>query len=182
MSLLIVPEISAVATSKLWRISLPRLDLRLSSRPSLALFLTGSGTMKEVLSPLKSMKTYPLEFVVNGINYTANLLDVDLQELLAIFQAGFDPSTPSTLISRAKLREVQNFLNESDITPPLPDLAKCSDLNDRMNLFKAVGAVQLIALKDTVPDWESIITPDQVKLVDEYTEFLTGKENDTLAA
>ena len=120
--------------------------------------------------------------MVNGINYTANLLDVDLQELLAIFQAGFDPSTPSTLISRAKLREVQNFLNESDITPPLPDLAKCSDLNDRMNLFKAVGAVQLIALKDTVPDWESIITPDQVKLVDEYTEFLTGKENDTLAA
>jgi hypothetical protein len=129
------------------------------------------------------MKTYPLEFVVNGINYTANLLDVDLQELLAIFQAGFDPSTPSTLISRAKLREVADFLNDSGVTPPIAfDLAKYSDLTDRMNLFKAVGAVQLISLKDTVPDWESIITPDQVKLVDEYTEFLTGKENDTIAA
>lgn len=121
--------------------------------------------------------------MVNGINYTANLLDVDLQELLAIFQAGFDPSTPSTLISRAKLREVADFLNDSGVTPPIAfDLAKYSDLTDRMNLFKAVGAVQLISLKDTVPDWESIITPDQVKLVDEYTEFLTGKENDTIAA
>ena len=131
------------------------------------------------------LKTYPLVVVINGIHYTANLLDVDLQEVATIFQSGFDPEAPSTLISREKLREVQAFLNDSDITPPLPDLARYSDFNDRMNLFKAIGAVQLISLKDMNPNWESVITPDQSQLIDWYTEFLTTKpievENDTIA-
>ena len=115
------------------------------------------------------MKTYPLKFKINGIDYTANLLDVDLAELIGILKAGFDPENPATLITRAKLREVGAFLNDSDVTPPITfDLAKYSDLNDRMELFKGIGAVQLIALKDVNPDWEGSITADQAKLIEEY--------------
>lgn len=125
-------------------------------------------------------KTYPLQFRINSIDYTANLLDVDLQELLAIFQSGFDPNSPSTLISRAKLRDVERFLNDSGVTPTLPDLSKHSDFNDRMNLFKAIGAVQLDSLKDTVPDWENVITPDQVKLLQEYKDAL--QQSDSIPA
>jgi len=114
------------------------------------------------------MKTYPLQFKINGIDYTANLLDVDLTELIGILKSGFDPNEPATLITRAKLREVEKFLNASDIAPTLPDLTRYSDLNDRMNLFKAIGAVQLKALKDVNPDWAQTITSDQVDLIDEY--------------
>ena len=121
-------------------------------------------------------KTYPLVFAINGIHYTVNLLNVDLQELLSIFQSGFDPQAPSTLISRAKLREVQNFLDDSDVTPSLPDLRKYSDFEDRMNLFKAIGAVQLISLKDLNPSWESVITPEQSNLIDEYEKFLALRD------
>ena len=121
-------------------------------------------------------KTYPLVFAINGIHYTVNLLNVDLQELLSIFQSGFDPQAPSTLISRAKLREVQNFLDDSDVTPSLPDLRKYSDFEDRMNLFKAIGAVQLISLKDLNPSWKSVITPEQSNLIDEYEKFLALRD------
>lgn len=124
------------------------------------------------------LKRYPLQFKINDIDYIANLLDVDLLELLSIFQAGFNPESPATLIGREKLREAEKFLNESGVTPMLPDLTKYSDLSDRMNLFKAVGAVQLISLKDTNPDWENVVTPDQVKLIDEY---IAGEKLDTIA-
>ena len=118
-------------------------------------------------------KTYPLQFKIDGIDYTVNLLDADLMQLMSIFSSGFDPKDPIVLITRAKLREVEKFLNESGVTPSLPNLAEYSDLNDRIALFKAVGAVQLISQKDINPDWESVITPEQVQLIDEYSEAIS---------
>ena len=91
-----------------------------------------------------------------------------MHELLNIFMANADPNNSVSLYYRDKIRAVGNYLNQSRIDKPIPDLEGDTELEDRQNLYVALGNAVLLATQDKNPDWESLITDEQKGLVNQF--------------
>jgi hypothetical protein len=187
--------ISAVATSKLCRISLLRFDFRLSSKPDLALFLTDNGTIYEVLSPTIDMakKYYSVSFSIDDIDYTVKLTDSNLSELAEAVQKGMNAANPLALFHIEALVDIQKMLNNLAVSPELKTLVG-TDLEERWKFLQAVQAPFLESVADRNPNWTDDLSENQKEAVQAFKKMLVAPlpvvapqvqaetDNDTIAA
>jgi hypothetical protein len=115
-----------------------------------------------------AVKRYPVQFFADSIQYTAQLSLLEMQELLTIFMTNADPNNSMSLFYRNKIRAVGDYLNQSRIDKPIPDLEGDTELEDRQALYVALGNAVLVAAQDKNPDWESLITDEQKGIVNQF--------------
>jgi hypothetical protein len=154
--------------------SLPRADLRLNSKPDLALLRMGRGMIYRVLSPtIMAKKYYSVSFSIDDINYTVKLTDSNLSTLAIKLNASLNLANPLELFHFEELAKIQNLLNQLGVEPELKTFVS-TDLEERVKFLQAVGSTNMESNSDRDPNWVEKLPAEQRAGIQVFKESLVS--------